>query len=170
MPGLRRLSSSLLVLRSTMLAPRHSLLRCMPRMRQVSSMPPGAPKTERTAAEEEEQNLDNCPMFAGQGGRGRDAGNAPPDSRLLGLFRLVPKDAIQSIHAAYWLFVGGPVPRHLAAKGVVNTFSMELIMIRLAARVVAFGIGSFILFLTSRKCWRKFRGTDTLPEPAAKEG
>ncbi|OLP83747.1 hypothetical protein AK812_SmicGene35455 [Symbiodinium microadriaticum] len=132
--------------------------------REMSSLPRGMPGK----GPEEEEDIGNCPMFAPR--QAPSAAEAPaPKSRMLRLFRMVPKDVVQSIHSSYWLLVGGPLPRHLVERGMGYEFNLQVIFIRLAFRMVVFGIGATILALTGRRLWHRYRAPpeETASSPTA---
>ncbi|CAE7658201.1 unnamed protein product [Symbiodinium pilosum] len=108
--------------------------------------------TSGKAPVEEEEDVGNCPMFASR--QGNIAEEATPNTRMLRVFRMVPKDVVQSIHSTYWLLVGGPVPRHMAAQGMRYEFHLQVAFIRLAFRIVVCGLGALAVALTGRRLWR----------------
>eukprot|EP00435_Cladocopium_sp_Y103_P074362 s2_g48.t1 len=90
-------------------------------------------------ATEDDLNPAKCPIFAAAG-----EPKGPP-SRTLRIFRMVPKDVVQSIHSLYWILIGGPVPRHLQERSFATLPSVELLVIRLTVRLLAllgFGFGA----------------------------
>ena len=104
----------------------------------------------------QEDDLDpaNCPIFTSGPSSPKELPAAP--SKTLRLFRMVPKDVVQSIHSLYWILIGGPVPRHLQERSFAMYPSVEMVMLRLGVRLTALllcGFGGLCLVRTCIRRW-----------------
>ncbi|CAJ1414829.1 unnamed protein product, partial [Effrenium voratum] len=83
----------------------------------------GLVRWKASQAEKDAEDMGNCPVFAKTSTARPDASAEPGPA--LRFFRRVPPDVVRSIHAGYWLLVGGPVPRHLQEQGIGWHLSLD---------------------------------------------
>ncbi|CAJ1344033.1 unnamed protein product [Effrenium voratum] len=131
----------------------------------------GLVRWKASQAEKDAEDMGNCPVFAKTSTARPDASAEPGPA--LRFFRRVPPDVVRSIHAGYWLLVGGPVPRHLQEQGIGWHLSLdranlweygEVIAVRLLARMAMLGIGATLLWKSSSQFARSRAGWDKTPK------
>jgi len=92
------------------------------------------------------EDVESCPLFASR----------PPPDKVVKAFRIVPKSVIDFVHTWFFVLVGGRPPPHLAIYSMSAIPPMEIIYMRLAARLVAMFLALGASFSILRRAWSHY--------------